>query len=639
MGDQRQNFYRAWLIINSLFIPVFVLFFIEIFKLPFLFKSGIIFFSLIIASLKIYCMSGISGCILEIISGEEFVLQLRRVHQNAKDLWPGFSIVFVSILFVDFILFALFPSSSHIWRPLYFDLIGTIAAYVLARWAINKKYIRPLGIARRVLKLDPGFLWVIISACLLELVLVRVSGFVHIGNFHWRNISAFMLNYIHVFEFIFCALYILDGYPEITEKFNSRKEVFLINPMGTEVVQSIGFWSIRCYPPIFVVLKALSPKTYKFREFNQVLWHERYYKDNALVCITCFTSNCCEAYKIAKEFKKRGSKVIMGGPHVTYLPSEALTFCDSVVIGSAEGIWKEVLRDYENGTLKLQYKGPATEADYHQVHQELLNSPPSVAKSFLETSRGCKFRCHFCTIPALSGGQVRLQSINDMVDLIKKVKSYDPNIRFLDSNIYSDPAYSRELFMALKPLNIRWQSSCTIDIAKNQETLKLARESGCDRLAIGYEISGGSFEKSQHGKFSMAQKYLEYTNITKKAGIKIKGLFIFGFDSDNYSALIQLWKFCFSVMPQFTVLSILTPLPGSGVYRDMLNQDRIINLNWRSYGFIRMVVRHPHMDHRLMSFFFPLIQTLFFLTTSSGGIMLLVFCYAIPLWIASMTFR
>ena len=168
--------------------------------------------------------------------------------------------------------------------------------------------------------------------------------------------------------------------------------------------------------------------------------------------------------------------------------------------------------------------------------------------------------------------------------LIKKIKPHYRDITFIDNNIYSDPAYARELFIALKPLKIKWQSQCTIDIAKNQETLKLARESGCTGLLVGYEISGGSLEKNQGGKFAMAQKYIEYTKIIKKAGIKIKGRFIFGFDSDNLKTLFQLWKFCFSIMPLFTGVSILTPLPGSGVYRDMLAQDRIINLNWRSYA-------------------------------------------------------
>ena len=345
-----------------------------------------------------------------------------------------------------------------------------------------------------------------------------------------------------------------------------------------------------------MVLKALSPKTYKFRKFNRIIWHDRYYKNDVLVCITCFTSNCYEAYTIAKEFKKRGSKVVMGGLHVTYLPNEALAFCDSVVIGQAEGVWQEVIHDYENGTLKSQYKGAAAESDYARVHEELLNSPPYIIKDFLETIRGCKFRCHFCTVPALSGGHVHLQPIDAFVELIKKVRPHYHHVTFIDNNIYSDPAYSRELFIALKPLKIKWRSECTIDIAKNEETLKLARESGCYLGLIGYEISGVSLEKDQGGKFAMAQKYIEYTRIVKKAGIRIKGQFIFGFDSDNFKTLFDLWKFCFSVMPQYTALSMLTPLPGSEVYRNMLLQDRVINLNWRSYNCHRLIVRHPQYE-------------------------------------------
>jgi len=620
-----------------LFIPVLVLFLVEILNLSFLSKFAVIL--LMIGSLKIYLLSGISGGILEIISGQELVLRMRRVHQNAKDLWQGFGVVFAITFLIDFLLFSFFHASFHVWRPLYFSLLGTISAYVLARWTINKKYARPLGISRRSMKINVSFLMVIISACFLELILVWASGFIHIGHVYWRNVLAFIVSYIHVFEFILCSLFILDHYPEIKERFSSQKEIFLISPMGTEVVHSFGFWTIRSYPPVFVVLKALTPKTYKFRDFNQVIWHDRYYKSNVLVCITCYTSNSYEAFKIAKEFKKRGSKVVMGGPHVIHFPSEALAFCDSVVIGEAEAVWGQVIHDYEHGTLRPQYRGSATDTDYAKVHQELLNSPPSIAKAFLETTRGCKFRCHFCSIPALSDGKVHLSAIDDIIDLVKKVKPYASTIRFIDNNIYSDPGFARELFTALIPLKIKWQSSATLDIAKNQETLKLARESGCFLLGIGYEIQGGSVEKKQGGKFAMAQEYIKYTKIIKKAGIKIKGLFIFGFDSDHLKTLFSLWKFCFSIMPQFTLLSILTPLPGTGVYRDMLAQNRIVNLNWRSYGCIRMVVSHPRIDNRLVAFIFPLIQTFFILTTSSGGLILLVFCYILPLWIVLSNLR
>ena len=625
MPNQRQHFYRSLALLNSLFIPVFILSLIEIGHSSYLSKFG--FIVLIAGALKIYCMAGISGSILEIISGEELVFRVRRAHQNAVKLAPLFLTVFVIIFIVDLLLFALFHSSSYIWRPFYFDVTAALAAYVLAQWTISKKYIKPLGIHSRPRKINVGFLLVIIAACLLEVILVRVLDFIHTGAVEWQNVLIFMVNYIHVFEFIFCSLYIFDYYPEINEKFTSSREVFLINPMFSGIFQGVGFWAARAYPPFFVVLKALSPKGYKFREFDQVIWHDRYYRGNVLVCITCFTSNCYEAYKIAKEFKKRGSKVVLGGPHVTFFPSEALVFCDSVVIGQAEGIWSQVIRDYENGELKEQYKGAASDADFAQVHEELLNSPAFISKEFLETSRGCKFRCHFCTIPANSDGKVRFQSINNFVEIIKKIKPHYHEVTFIDNNIYSDPGYAKELFIALKPLKIRWRSECSIDIGKNLELLKLARQSGCQLLGIGFEISGSSLEKKQGGKFAMSQKFLEYTKNIKKAGIKIKGQFIFGFDSDNLKTLFALWRFVLSIRPLVTALSVLTPLPGAGVYRDMLNGNRIISLNWRSYTCHKLVVNHPHLNPKWMTFFYPLLQVIFFLTTSSLGLFIFGACF------------
>ena len=623
MSDQRQNFYKALSLVNSSVLFVIGLFLLERLNLVFLLKLNIILFFLIVGCMKVYCMSGLSGCLLEIISSEELVVNIQRFHRNAKSLWPGFLVFFVIVRLVDFFLFALRPL-VHVWGNLTLSLLGTIGAYILARWTIDKKYIKPLGLPHRRSKFNPRFLTVMILACFLELFLVGALGFIHYRIIHWQNILDFIINYIRVFEFIFCSLYIINDYPEINEKFSFQKEIFVINPMAAGIWQGLYFWRLRSSPPFFVVLKALSPKTYKFREFNRVIWHERYYKSNVLVCITCFTANCYEAYRIAREFKKRGSKVIMGGPHVTYLPDEALMFCDSVVIGEAEGVWREVIRDYENGTLKPQYRGTACEADYAQVHQELLNSPPRIIKEFLETTRGCKFKCHFCSIPALSNGQTHLQPISTIVELIKKVKHRYSTVVFIDNNIYSNPSYAKELFLAIKPLKIKWYSQCSIDIAKNQETLKLARESGCTMLLIGYEVSSGSLEKNQKGKFVMAQKYLEYTNIIKKTGIKIQGNFIFGFDSDNFKTLFSLWRFCFLTMPLLTVVSLLTPLPGTGVYRDMLIQDRIINLNWRNYALNSLVFWHPRMNHKRVSFFFIFTYYFFLITTSLVGFVVFI---------------
>ena len=73
------------------------------------------------------------------------------------ELWPGFLVAFVIIRLVDFFLFVFFPSFDGALRPVYFSLLGVIAAFVLAQWAINKKYIRPLGIPQRNIKFKCKF--------------------------------------------------------------------------------------------------------------------------------------------------------------------------------------------------------------------------------------------------------------------------------------------------------------------------------------------------------------------------------------------------------------------------------------------------------------------------------------------------
>ena len=241
-------------------------------------------------------------------------------------------------------------------------------------------------------------------------------------------------------------------------------------------------------------------------------------------------------------------------------------------------------------------------------------------KDFLETTRGCKFHCDFCTIPALSGGRVRRKPVEDVVVLIKKMKRKYRIFTFLDNNIYNDPSYARALFKALRPLKIKWGSFCTIDIAKNDEVLKLAKESGCQVLTFGYEISESSNEKDKGGKFAMARKYLEFTRQVKKAGIRVKGNFVFGFDSDKWKSLFILWKFCFQVNPLLTGITLLTPLPGTRVYEDMLRENRILNLNWHDYGSYKFVFKHKYFNNVWMTrFFSPCIPLFFMLTTSKVG--------------------
>lgn len=577
----------------------------------------------VIIPLKIYVLSGIYGALVEIVSGEEIVLRLKNVKKNAKEFWKVYLVLSAIPLVLHFILTLIGLNAVNIPVYIFYAHCNVFILLGMAYYVSRKKYLLKDHPKRKnavTVRMAAGLL----SLYALSVLVFDLPYFYDPGNIDITRFTLLGFQYFTFALFVYMASVLLHGYPEVKQRFACAHEIYLINPAGGGLLYHLSSLAAPLNPPVFVVIKALTPKKYKFREFNQLPWQDRYYTGGKLVAITCYTSNSSDCYRIAQEFRQRGSKVVLGGPHVTFLTDEALEYCDSVVVGELENVWGEVIRDFENNSMKKKYKGEPI-ADCHDlIHQELLNSPPEVIKDFLETSRGCKFKCHFCSVPSVSGGSLRTKPVFDVVELIEKIKHKYKRILFIDNNIYSDPAYTKELFHALKPLNVKWSTQCTLDIAKNDELLKLAKESGCEGLLIGFEISENSLEKQAGGKLGMAQKYREYAKKIKDMGIGIKAHFIFGFESDKLKDLINFWKFCFSIQPYVSAMSILTPFPGTKVYHDMTKEDCVSNLNWKNYGCQVMVFEHKRMNSRLLAALWPGIYVTFLLTTSRAGYILLL---------------
>jgi radical SAM superfamily enzyme YgiQ (UPF0313 family) len=250
----------------------------------------------------------------------------------------------------------------------------------------------------------------------------------------------------------------------------------------------------------------------------------------------------------------------------------------------------------------------------------------------METSRGCKYKCYFCMIPSINEGKPRNNPTFELVELIKKIAPHYRRITFIDNNIYNDPAYARELFKALKPLNIKWFSQCTLDIAKNEETLRLAKESGCDTLLIGYEVPDDSIEKEQQGgKLKMMDNYIEYTQKIKKAGIKVKGTFTIGWDSQNLKGLLQFFKFCFRIKPFVVIPFLVTPFPGTPLFEEMIRKDRIVNLNWKKFNQWHMVIKNAGLSNVFLERSFVGIASICYLFLSSFWHILIICLIALSL--------
>jgi radical SAM superfamily enzyme YgiQ (UPF0313 family) len=370
-------------------------------------------------------------------------------------------------------------------------------------------------------------------------------------------------------------------------------------------------------PFSFHILSALTPGDYKIKIFNQrFFWKKDDFEKGALIGITCFTMNADQAYKLADRFRKSGAKVVIGGPHASCLPDEALQHADSVVVGEAESVWSDVLKDYESGNLKKKYAGVPLDDYFSPVFDHFLKLDPRFFLSAgVLVSRGCKYRCDFCARPEQ---KLRFVKTEQVIELLKRIKGIQrpffmpkPMFMFKDDGIFTSPAYAKELFRQMIPLKMKWACQSTLDIAFDDEALRLAKESGCTCIGIGFEtIYPEDYEKTSLRGVSSYGDYFKAIRNIKSHGIRVFGHFILGFDHYTRSDYIKLLRFLARSGLWFTSLTLLTPTPGSQLFERLKQEGRITTFDWRNYDYFFNVVFKPkHMSAFELKCWFFLIRT------------------------------
>ena len=596
-----------------------------------------VLFILAQAVVKIVFYSGMYGMFVELASGESIVTGINKLKSNAKDYWKLYTLI-VLLHFVIFLIFFLYlPYIPALMKLIHLFLTIFISALIVIVF-VSKKYLKPLGLAKRkvMVKARDAVILLLLYLILIAYSILPLITDIHVSRF--VIISLFFRAYISSLFFLYLAHLVINNYPEIRQSFAFKNELYLINPIegGGVFFHWVMYFMLRGQPPPawITILKALTPERYHIRVFNRAIWHPCYFASGKLVGISCSTTNNSpEAYKLAKEFKKRGSTVIMGGLHVQAFPQEALEYCDSVVLGEAEGIWSQVIEDYENHCLQKEYYPREDESAYQRIHQYQRNLSSNVIQSCIETTRGCKYNCYFCALRNMKLSHHR-KPVSEVIDLVKRLGKKNKTFTFLDNNLYSDPEYLRELFQALKPLKIKWLAASTLEIAEDDTLLSLAKESGCCLLYLGYEIAPGMKEQKQGGKLSMAQQYLELSHKIQKKGILIRAHYILGFDFQGLKSFWDLFIFNLRLRPLLLALFILTPLPGSPFFNHILPQNRIKTLNWRNYNVGNLVFKSEKIPAFFLRqpFYSFYLLFMFIFTTKFGwivGVLLVLNCVLI----------
>jgi radical SAM superfamily enzyme YgiQ (UPF0313 family) len=316
-----------------------------------------------------------------------------------------------------------------------------------------------------------------------------------------------------------------------------------------------------------------------------------------LVAISIITPLAKRGYAIADRFRKKGVPVVMGGFHATWMPEEAGEHADSVVLGEAEVSWHRLLEDFRVANLRKFYQ-PEGKADLKGIaipRRDLLKKGAYFFTNTMQISRGCPFQCSFCSVTAFFGHTYRLRPLDEVKREAEILRRQNDFIFFVDDNIIGNPAYARDLFSYLQGLKVKWVSHASLNIAENDELLSQAAKSGCHGLFIGFESLSQETLKSHHKTSNLVERYKEQIRKIHGQGIGIEGSFIFGSDEEDSSAFHRVVDFCEETKIDAAVFAILTPYPGTRIYEQYMQEDRILSRDWDLYDMDHVVFRPKQM--------------------------------------------
>jgi radical SAM superfamily enzyme YgiQ (UPF0313 family) len=335
------------------------------------------------------------------------------------------------------------------------------------------------------------------------------------------------------------------------------------------------------------ILAALTPRDIDLRVTDELVDDIDYAWPADAVALSVNTTSSPRSYAVARHFRELGAKVIMGGIHPSVMPDEAQAHADAVVIGEAEAVWPQVLDDLRASRLRERYEATHPDpADIPAPRWDMVHGKRYFTRRTFQVSRGCPYGCEFCSSTRFFGTKYRFRPIERVVE---EVKSYPKRFMvFVDDNIVGRADYSRELFKALKPLKKRWVAQASIDIARKDDLLRLAKESGCAGVLIGLE-SVRPENRESIKKMRSIEEYEAAIAELRRAGIGVHGSFVFGFDGDTADVVDATVDFVLRNKLEVANYCKLTPYPGTKLYERFNAEGRITESDFSRFDRYNLV--------------------------------------------------
>jgi radical SAM superfamily enzyme YgiQ (UPF0313 family) len=340
----------------------------------------------------------------------------------------------------------------------------------------------------------------------------------------------------------------------------------------------------------------------------------------ALVGIGAMTRMVAKAYRMADAVRATGVPVVMGGPHVTEVPDEALgrdggpRHADAVALGEADQTWPQIVADADRGALKeiyapLDAAGKELKpslADYPEIPWDrmdlaqfnLIKHFPKMARRILslvgmtwqtfhlvpiESGRGCPYGCDFCTVTGFFGDSIRFRTNESVVNELLMLKALEKRqkgkiaVFFIDDNFAINPKRTKSLLREIiaRDAQVPWVAQISMNLLRDEELVSLIAQSGGKWIFIGLESIDPENLKSVNKGFNKPGEYAVVLERLARHGLYAITSFIFGMDGDSPGVARRTSEVLRSWPPGLPVFGLLTPYPGTPLYARLAASGRL----------------------------------------------------------------
>jgi radical SAM superfamily enzyme YgiQ (UPF0313 family) len=337
-----------------------------------------------------------------------------------------------------------------------------------------------------------------------------------------------------------------------------------------------------------------------------------------LVGIGAMTRMIARAYRFADALRAAGVPVVMGGPHVTECPDEALgrdggrRHADAVALGEADDTWPLIVEDAARGELKEVYepgrdaKGndlkpslqPYPRIPWESLELDQFNLVPKLARPLLrrlgggwgqfhvvplETGRGCPYGCEFCTVTGFFGDSIRFRTNASVVEELLRLKERARRERgqtavfFIDDNLAINVKRTKQLLRDIIEAGAQmpWVAQISANLLRDEELVDLIAASGGKWVFIGMESIDPQNMADVNKNFSKPGEYGAVLERLARRNIFAITSFIFGMDNDTVGVADRTVGEIESWPPGLPVFGQLTPFPATPLYERLEKAGRL----------------------------------------------------------------